>query len=137
MGALNAPDVFQAKMNSLFNDLEYVGAYIDIDDLEILSRSTFKDHLDKLDKVLQHLQDKGLRINAPKSGFATDEIEYLGYTLKRDGIKPQVEHVSNILTLQPPSNVKQLRRMLGVIQYYQEIWEKAIRFACAIHCPCH
>ena len=106
MGAYNAPDVFQAKMGSLFHDLEYVRAYID--DLLILSSSTFKDHLDKLGKVLQRLQDKGLRINFQKSTFATDEIEYLGYTLTRAGIKPQAEKVSAILALQPPSNGKQL-----------------------------
>ena len=122
MGCCNAPDIFQAKMGSLFQDLEYVRAYID--DLLILSCSTFEDHLDKLGKVLQRLQDKGLRINVSKSMFATDEIEYLGYTLTRDGIKPQAEKVSVILALQPPSNVKQLRRVLGIIQYYRDIWEK-------------
>ena len=47
MEASNAPDVFQAKMSSLFNDLEYVRTYLD--DLLILSSSTFEDHLDKLD----------------------------------------------------------------------------------------
>ena len=122
MGACNAPDVFQAKMGTLFQDLEYVRAYID--DLLILSNSTFEDHLNKVGQVLQRLQEKGLRINAPKSTFATDEIEYLGYTLTRDGIKPQTEKVSAILALQPPSNVKQLRRVLGIIQYYRDIWEK-------------
>ena len=84
-------------MGSLFQDLEYVRAYID--DLLIISNSTYEDHLDKLGKVLQRLQDKGLRINAPKSNFATDEIEYLGYTLTRDGIKPRKEKVSAILAL--------------------------------------
>ena len=107
MGAPNAPAVFQTKMGSLFQDLEYVRAYLD--DLLIISNGTFEDHLDKLGKVLQRLQDKGLRINAPKSTFATDEIEYLGYTLTRDGIKPQEEKVSDILALHPPTNVKQLR----------------------------
>jgi hypothetical protein len=65
-----------------------------------------------------------LRINAPKSTFATDEIEYLGYTLTQDGIKPQEQKVSAILALHPPSNVKQLRRVLGIIQFYRDIWEK-------------
>ena len=119
MGAPNAPDVFQAKMNSSFNDLEFVHA--NLDDLLNISSSTFEDHLDKLVKVLQRLQDKGLHINAPKSTFANDEIEYLGYTLRRVGIKPQVEKVSVILALQPPSNVKQLRQVLGIIQYYRDI----------------
>ena len=44
--------------------------------------------------------------------------------MTRDSIKPQVEKVSAILALQPPSNVKQLRRVLGIIQYYRDIWEK-------------
>ena len=99
----------------MFQDLEYVRTYID--DLLILSCSTCEDHLDKLGKILQHLQDKGLRMNAPKSTFATDEID-------RDGIKPQEEKVSAIFALQPPTNVKQLRRVLGIIQYYRDIWEK-------------
>jgi len=77
MGASNAPDIFQAKMGTLFQDLEYVRAYLD--DLLIISCSTFEDHLDKLGKVLHRLQEKGLRINAPKLTFATDEIENLDY----------------------------------------------------------
>ena len=64
MGASNAPDVFQAKMGTLFQALEYVRAYLD--DLLILSSATFEDHLDKLGQVLQGLQEKSLRINAPK-----------------------------------------------------------------------
>ena len=44
--------------------------------------------------------------------------------MTRDGIKPQTEKVSAILALQPPSDVKQLRRVLGIIQYYRDIWEK-------------
>ena len=86
MGASNAPDIFQAKMGSLFQDLEYVRAYID--DLLIISCNTYEDHLDKLGKVLQRLQEKGLCINAPKSMFTTDKIECVGYTPTQCGTKP-------------------------------------------------
>ena len=86
MGASNTHNIFQAKMGSLFQDLEFVRAYLG--DLLIISCNTYEDHLDKLDKVLHRLQEKGLRINAPKSTFATDKIEYMGYTLTQDGIKP-------------------------------------------------
>ena len=55
----------------LVNDLEYDCTYT-LDDPLILSSSTEKNHLDKLDKDFQRLQDK-----APKSTFATDEVEYL------------------------------------------------------------
>ena len=77
--------------------LEYVRTYID--DLLIITKGTFDDHLSKLQEVLSRLQNAGLRINATKSSFALHEIEYLGYILTRDGIKPQPEKVQAILAL--------------------------------------
>ena len=91
-------------MGSLFQDLEYIQAYID--DLLITSCNTYEDHLYKLGKDLQRLHKKGLCINAPKSMVATDKIDCLGYTLTQYGIKPQKQKVSAILALLPPTNVK-------------------------------
>ena len=122
MGVACSPDIFQSKMNGLFSDLEYVLAYID--DLLVLTTDSFEDHLEKLDGVLQRLRDAGLQVNAAKSNFAATEIEYLGYTLSREGISPQKSKVAAILALEPPSNVKQLRRVLGIIQYYRDLWAR-------------
>ena len=52
------------------------------------------------------------------------EIEYLGYILTCDGIKPQPEKVAAIRALQPPTTVKELRAFLGMVQYYRDLWEK-------------
>ena len=41
-------------MNELFNDLEYVRAYID--DLLIISNGSFEDHLNKVKVVLKKLK---------------------------------------------------------------------------------
>ena len=68
--------------------------------------------------------DAGLHINATKSTFATDKIEYLGYILTCEGIKPQPEKVSAILAIQPPTNVKGLKKFLGMVQYYRDLWGK-------------
>jgi hypothetical protein len=38
------------------------------------------------------------------------------------------EKVSAILALNPPSNVKELRQFLGMVQYYRDIWEKRSHF---------
>ena len=48
MGLCNSPDIFQEKMNELFNGLEYVRTYID--DLLIISNESFEDHINKLEK---------------------------------------------------------------------------------------
>ncbi len=74
-------------MMDLMETLEYVRAYID--DLSVITRGTLEDHLDKLREVLRRLREVGLKVNAIKSHFCTQEIEYLGYILTREGIKPQ------------------------------------------------
>ena len=104
MGIAGSPDIFQEKMSGLMESLEFVRTYLD--DLLILTKSTFDDHLIKLRQVLDRLKQAGLRINCAKSIFASDEIEYLGYILTRDGIKPQEEKVKAILAIAPPKSVK-------------------------------
>ena len=74
--------------------------------------------------MLRRLQGAKLRVNAEKSIFGSDEIEYLGYVLTREGIKPQRKKVSAILAIEPPRNVKDLRKFLGMVQYYRDVWEK-------------
>ena len=54
----------------------------------------------------------------------THEIEYLGYILTREGIKPQNKKVQAILVLNPPNNVKELRSFHGMVQYYRDMWAK-------------
>jgi hypothetical protein len=51
-------------------------------------------------------------------------MEYLGYILTRGGIKPQTKKVHAILALNPPKSVKELRRFLGMVKYYRDMWAK-------------
>ena len=122
MGVACAPDIFQAKMSELMSTLEFVRAYID--DLLCITKGSFEDHLDKLREVLRRLQNAGLKVNARKCFWGTDETEYLGYILTRDGIKPQPKKVEAILAIKPPTKVKELRRFLGMVQYYRDLWAK-------------
>ncbi len=122
MGIAGSPDIFQSKMSELMEDLEYVRAYLD--DLPCIFRSSLEDHLKKLKEVLRRLRDVGLKVNAEKSTFCTLEIEYLGYILTRDDIKPQSNKVQAILAIQMPTNVKELRHFLGMVQYYHDLWAR-------------
>ena len=95
-----------------------------IDDLLTITKGDFTDHLNKLEEVLRRLLQANLRVNAAKSNFGCDEVEYLGYILNRDGIKPNPAKVSAILAIQPPNSVKSLRAFLGMVQHYRDLWEK-------------
>ncbi len=61
-----------------------------------------------------------LKVNAEKLTFCTLEIEYLGYILTRYGIKPQSNKVQAILAIQLPTNVKEVRHFLGMMQDYRD-----------------
>ena len=53
-GLCNSSDIFQEKMNDIFNGLDYVRTYID--DLLIINNNSLKNHIKKLDKVLSKLK---------------------------------------------------------------------------------
>jgi hypothetical protein len=122
MGLCNSPDIFQEKMSTLMQDLEYVRAYID--DLLIITSGSLDDHLDKLEVVLGKLRQAGLKVNAKKSFFAREELEYLGYWITREGIQPTTAKVKAITAIEPPKNKKQLRRFIGMVNYYRDMWGK-------------
>jgi hypothetical protein len=122
MGIAGSPDIFQSKMSELMESLEYVQAYLD--DLLCISRSSLEYHLKKLEEVCRRLCDAGLKVSAEKATFCALEIEYMGYILTRDGIKSQSNKVQAILAIQPPTNVKQLRNFLGMVQYYRDLWAR-------------
>ena len=53
MGLCNSPDIFQEKMSSLMQGLEFVRTYID--DVLCITKGDWNDHLDKLRTVLTRL----------------------------------------------------------------------------------
>jgi hypothetical protein len=106
------PDVFQNIMSKLVQDMEYVKTYFD--DLLILTnrkKTSFKDHLIKLQMVLARLSTAGMRVNISKSKFFAEQIEYLGYLITRQGIQPIRNKVEAILNIKAPKTRKQDRTM--------------------------
>ncbi len=110
MGFGGSADIFQAQIMDLMAFLKFVRTYID--DLLIITRRTLDKHLQRMETVLTRLRDAGLKVNAAKSSFCAQEIEYLGYILTREGDKPQPKKVQAILALNLPNIVKELRHFL-------------------------
>ena len=107
MGLCNSPDIFQEEMGTLMQDLSYVRTYID--DLLVITKSTFESHLHKLDEVLTRLDQAGLKVNAKKSFFAQQALEYLGFWVTRQGIQPMPNKIQAMQDIAPPTNKRQLR----------------------------
>ena len=89
-----------------------------------ITKASPDDHLVHLRLVFTRLQEVGLKVNAPKSKFCAEEIEYLWYILTRTSIKPQPKIVQAILTRSTPKSVKELSSILGMDQYYRDLWAR-------------
>jgi hypothetical protein len=122
MGFGGSANIFQAQMIGLMGSLKFVQTYMD--DLLIITRRILDEHLQKMETVLTRLRDARLKVNVAKSSFCAHEIEYLGYILTREGIKPQPKKVQVILMLNLPNNIKELTHFLRMVQYYQDMWAR-------------
>ena len=122
MGLCNSPDIFQEKINELINGLEFARAYID--DLLVISKNTFEEHLEHLEQVFTRLSESGLKVNAVKSSFCTTQLEYLGHIVNRKGVQPSTKKVEAILKIATPKTRRQLRKFIGMINYYRDMWPK-------------
>ena len=54
-------------MHSLMNELHFIQYYLD--NLLILTNSSFEDHLEKVNSTLEHLYDAGLKVHTKKCKF--------------------------------------------------------------------
>ena len=97
-----------------------------LDDILIVTKNTYDNHLSKVDTVFQRPHAANLKINIEKSTFATTTFEYLGYHITTSGIRPLTSKVEAIQQLKPPKTLKQLRSLLGLINYYHDVWRQKV-----------
>ena len=119
MGLCNSPDIFQEKVNELIDGLEFARAYID--DLLVISKQSFEEHLEYLEQVFTRLSEAGLKINAVKSSFSTTQLEYLGHIVNRQGVQPSTKKVEAILKIATLKTKRQLRKFIGMVNYYRDM----------------
>ena len=89
-------------------------AFSYLDDIIIVS-DTFKEHMKWLEHVLTRIKDAGLTINREKSEFCRNVVKFLGVLDNRDSFKPDPDKIAPILEYLAPKNLKQLRRIHGVV----------------------
>ena len=118
MGVSSATDKFQARMVGLFVPMtksERTDPYID--DILHTKGKNFGEHLQMLDEILERLETSRVQINLKKSTLCAKTLELLGFQLKPTGYRPTRKRVEDILRLDAPSNVRGVRRVLGIVNF--------------------
>ena len=117
-GLVNSGASFQRLMAHILRGLEYWFAFIYIDYIIIFFKSV-DEHLVHLEEVFRRLRDANVKLNPKKCSFLKQRVEYLGYVVTPEGIGPNPDKVRVVQEFSTPKNFKELRRFLGLANYYR------------------
>lgn len=115
-GLRNASQSFQRFMHEVLRGIE--GCFCFVDDL-LLSSDSEENHKILLSNVLQRLDKYGVTLNVDKCEFGQEKINFLGYEVSADGISPTEERIKIISNYPKPKTVRELRRFLGMLNFYR------------------
>ncbi|KAG7301804.1 hypothetical protein JYU34_014833 [Plutella xylostella] len=121
-GLRNAAQTFQRFIDEVLRDLDFCYGYID--DI-LVSSATEEEHKQHLHLLFQKLKEYGMLINTSKCVFGQSEVKFLGYTVSAAGIRPLDLKVQAIKDYPPPRNIKELRRFLGMMNFYRRFIKEA------------
>ncbi|XP_036345727.1 uncharacterized protein LOC118754970, partial [Rhagoletis pomonella] len=117
-GLHSAPATFQRALDQVIGPEMEPYAFAYLDDIIVIG-STFDEHVEHLRAVLRRLQRAIVCINSEKCDFFKRELRYLGHVISDKGIHTDPDKVAAIKELKPPTNVKEVRRYLGIASWYR------------------
>lgn len=100
-GLANLLSVFQQTMDRVLQDLP--GTICFLDDVLVTGR-TQKEHIQRLEAVLQRLQDFGFKLKKEKCKFFQKSISYLGYEIDSMGLHKLKDKINAIINAPAPTN---------------------------------
>ena len=113
-GITSAPEIFQRKMTKLLEGLP--GTHVIMDDVLVHGR-TEEEHDQRLDSVIKVIKNSGLKLNREKCHVKQTKVIFFGSEVSAEGIQPTSARVEAIRGMPPPTNVTELRRVLGMMNY--------------------
>ena len=114
-GVSSSPAIFQRFISQILMHIDGVIAFLD--DI-FVGGETQKEHDERLNRVLRELQKHNVSINKSKTVLNTSKLEYLGYVISGDGIKPSPKKIAAILEAPSPKSVSEVKSFLGMVTYY-------------------
>eukprot|EP00064_Thunnus_orientalis_P013589 superscaffoldBa00002242_g13628 len=103
-----------------------------LDDIIVFS-SSVGEHLSRLDLVLNHLRQEGLKVKLEKCSFFKKEVQYLGHHISEKGVSTDPGKISAVANWPHPTTISELRSFLGFASYYQRLVEGFSKLAAPLH----
>ena len=116
-GITSAPEHFQSRISKILGDSP--GVICQMDDILVFG-SCQEEHDQRLQWVLQRLQNAHVTLNADKCQFSQSSITFLGQVIGPTGIQLDPARIHAIREMTAPKNVGDLRRLLGMLNHFNK-----------------
>ena len=113
-GITSAPEIFQKTMESILGEQQNVICFFD--DILVHSKNA-ADHEKHLSDTLRRLDEAGVKLGKEKCQLRQSEIKFLGSIINKEGVRPDPDKTAAIVGMSAPTNVAELRRFLGMINF--------------------
>jgi len=128
-GMTNSPATFQAMMNEILRDLINKGKVAAFVDDVLVGTETEKEHDKIIEEILRRLEENDLYIKPEKCIWKVRKIGFLGVVIGPNGIEIEKEKVDRVLSWLEPKNMKDVRKFLGLANYYRRFIKDFTRVA--------
>ena len=115
----NSPATFQVMMNEILRDLIHEGKIAAFVDNILVGTETKEGHDKIVEKVLKRLEENDLYVKPEKCVWKVKKVGFLGVIIGPNRIEMKKEKVDGVLSWPKPKNVKDIRRFLGLANYYR------------------
>ena len=127
-GLHSAPAAFQRLIDSIITPELESHAFCYLDDIIIVT-SSFDEHVRLAREVLRRLREAKLKPNWNKCQFGRKRLRYLGHVIDAEGIWTDPEKTATIAALAAPTNIRELRRFVGLVSWYRRFVPNASAMA--------
>jgi len=118
-GITNSPATFQVMMNEILRDLINEGKVAAFVDDVLVETEIEEGHNDIMKEILKRLEENDLYVKPEKCVWKTRKIGFLEVVIGPNGIEIEAEKVEGVLGWPEPKNVKDVRKFLGLANYYR------------------
>ena len=120
-GLCGYPSTFLRLMSEVAQELTNIFTYLN--DVTVFSSFT-DDYKMYLSALFQCLAKYGLKVNKEKYRIEIEELDFLRHHITKKGFQSVRDQLEAIHMYPLPKTVKELRRFLGLHNYYENLFRK-------------
>jgi len=118
-GMTNLLAIFQAIMNQILRDIINEGKVVAFVDDMLVGTEIKEGHNEIVEEILKRLKEKDLYIKPEKYIWKVRKIRFLEVVIEPNKIEMEKKKVNRVLSWLEPKNVKDIRKFLGLANYYK------------------